>query len=194
MAEPLAVTLHATRRAGNLLGKAVLVTGCGPIGILAILSARRAGAGLIVATDLSDFTLEMARRAGADAVINTRTDPQGLDRFTPDKGTFDVLYECSGAAPALAAGIGAMRPGGTIMQLGLGGDMMVPVQALTAKELSLKGSFRFHAEFFAGVELMRKGLIDVKPLITQTLGIDDADQAFQIASDRTRAIKTQIAF
>lgn len=194
MAEPLAVALHATRRAGNLLGKQVLVTGCGPIGILAILSARRAGAARIVATDLSDFALDMARRAGADEGLNSRTDPTALDRFTPQKGTFDVLYECSGAAPALAGGIAAMRPGGTIMQLGLGGDMQVPVQALTAKELSLKGSFRFHSEFFAGVELMRKGLIDVKPLITQTLGVDDAVEAFEIAGDRTRAIKTQIAF
>jgi L-idonate 5-dehydrogenase len=57
MAEPLAVTLHATTRAGGMLGKRVLVTGCGPIGVLAILSARRAGAAEIVATDLSDFTL-----------------------------------------------------------------------------------------------------------------------------------------
>ena len=64
MAEPLAVTLHATRRAGEMLGKSVLVTGCGPIGILAILAARRAGADLVVATDLSDFTLAMAKGGG----------------------------------------------------------------------------------------------------------------------------------
>lgn len=57
MAEPLAVTLHATARAGGMLGKRVLVTGCGPIGVLSILAARRAGAAEIVATELSDFTL-----------------------------------------------------------------------------------------------------------------------------------------
>ena len=65
MAEPLAVTLHATRRAGQLQGKRVLVTGCGPIGCLAILSARQAGAGEIVATDLSDNALRFASMAGA---------------------------------------------------------------------------------------------------------------------------------
>ncbi|MGV8954142.1 MAG: L-idonate 5-dehydrogenase [Cypionkella sp.] len=194
MAEPLAVTLHATRRAGPMLGKSVLVTGCGPIGILAILAARRAGADHIVATDLSDFTLAMAKRIGADEVINTGTHRDGLDKFKPNKGTFDVLYECSGAAPALAAAIHAMRPRGTIVQLGLGGDMTLPVQALTAKELSLVGSFRFHDEFFTGVSLMQKGLIDVKPLITHTVSLDDAETGFKLASDRSQAMKAQIAF
>jgi L-idonate 5-dehydrogenase len=194
MAEPLAVCLHATRRAGNLVGKSVLVTGCGPIGLLSILCARRAGADLIVATDLSDFTLEMARAAGADQTINMGRDSMGLEAFTGDKGTFDVLYECTGAAPALTAGIHAMRPGGTIMQLGLGGDMTLPMMAITAKELSLKGSFRFHSEFEMGVSLMQKGLIDVKPLITHTVGIDDAVKAFELATDRSQAMKAQITF
>lgn len=194
MAEPLAVTLHATKRAGGMVGKSVLVTGCGPIGVLSILSARRAGADMIVATDLSDFTLKMAKAAGADRVINMGAEPDGLAGYTANKGTFDLLYECSGAAPALTAGIHAMRPGGTIMQLGLGGDMNLPMMAITAKELSLKGSFRFHEEFATGVSLMQKGLIDVKPLITHTVGIDDAKDGFELASDRSRAMKAQIAF
>jgi L-idonate 5-dehydrogenase len=194
MAEPLAVCLHATRRAGPMLGKSVLVTGCGPIGILCILAARRAGADLIVATDLGDFTLGMARKAGADVTINMAQDAAGLGDYTQDKGTFDVLFECSGAAPALTAAIPAMRPGGTMMQLGLGGDMTLPVQAMTAKELSLKGSFRFHDEFHTGVSLMCKGLIDVKPFITQTFRVDQAIEAFETAGDRTRAMKAQIRF
>lgn len=194
MAEPLAVCLHATRQAGNLPGKSVLVTGCGPIGILCIVAARRAGADLIVATDLGDFTLAMARTAGADMVINMAGDPAGLEPFTADKGTFDVLYECSGAAPALSAGIAAMRPGGTIVQLGLGGDMSVPMMTLTSRELVLKGSFRFHEEFFTGVSLMRKGLLDVKPFITQTFPLTEAVKAFKTAGDRSQAVKTQITF
>ena len=194
MAEPLAVTLHATARAGGLLGKSVLVTGCGPIGILSILAARRAGADMIMATDLSDFTLGMARRAGADDTINMRTSPDGLTQFHANKGAFDVLYECSGAAPALTAAIPAMTPRGIILQLGLGGDMTLPVQSITAKELELRGSFRFHDEFFTGVSLMQKGLIDVKPYITHTVPLAQAETAFTLASDRTKAIKTQIAF
>ena len=194
MAEPLAVTLHATRRAGQLFGKRVLVTGCGPIGVLSILAARRAGAAEIVATDLSDFTLAIAKTAGADRVINTAKEPDGLAAYGADKGYFDILYECSGAASALASGIGALRPRGIILQLGLGGDMTLPMQAITSKELDLRGSFRFHEEFAIGVELMRKGLIDVKPLITHSVPLAEAETAFKLASDRSSAMKAQIVF
>ena len=194
MAEPLAVCLHAVRQAGPLLGKTVLVTGCGPIGVLCILAARRAGADHIVATDMSDFTLEKAREAGADVTFNVTKVDKPLQPYMSDKGQVDVLFECSGAVTALTAGIHAMRPGGTIVQLGLSGDMSVPMMAITAKELNLKGSFRFHEEFFTGVSLMQKGLIDVKPFITQTLPMKDAVEAFELASDRTRAMKTQIEF
>lgn len=194
MAEPLAVTLHATRRAGDMLGKRVLVTGCGPIGILSILAARRSGAQEIVATDLSGFTLALARKVGADRTINMASEPDALAAYNADKGYFDVLYECSGAAPALAGGIAALRPRGIILQLGLGGDMSVPMMAITAKELDLRGSFRFHPEFAVGVSLMQNGLIDVKPLITHTVGLDKAEEAFLLASDRSQAMKAQISF
>lgn len=194
MAEPLAVTLHATTRAGRMLGRRVLVTGCGPIGVLSILAARRAGAAEIVATDLSDFTLAMALGAGADRVVNTRSDPDALAEYATDKGHFDVLYECSGAAAALASAIAVLRPRGVILQLGLGGDMTVPMQSITAKELELRGSFRFHEEFAVGVGLMQRGLIAVAPLITHTVPLDAAEDAFRIASDRSSAMKAQITF
>jgi L-idonate 5-dehydrogenase len=105
-----------------------------------------------------------------------------------------VLFECTGVAAAVAGAVPAMRPGGTIMQLGLGGDMTLPMQAITARELSIKGSFRFHEEFFTGVSLMQKGLIDVKPLITHSFDIDDAVKGFEMATDRSQAMKAQITF
>lgn len=194
MAEPLAVCLHAASHAGELQGKSVLVTGCGPIGILCILAARRAGANLIVVTDLSDFTLELARQAGADVTVNMASQPDGLAAYTAHKGHFDVLFECTGVAQALTGAIPAMRPGGTIIQLGLGGDMTLPVQAMTTKELSLKGSFRFHEEFHTGISLMQMGLIDVKPFITHTFDLSQAVEAFETAGDRSKALKAQIGF
>ncbi|ODT58291.1 MULTISPECIES: L-idonate 5-dehydrogenase [Paracoccus] len=194
MAEPLAVTLHATGRAGPMLGARVLVTGCGPIGLLSVLAARRAGAAQIVAADLSDYTLDLARQVGADLTVNLARDPEGLAGYGADKGHFDVLYECTGAQPALVAGIGAMRPRGVVLQLGLGGDMSLPMMAITAKELDLRGSFRFHDEFATGIALMRQGLIDVTPLISHTVPLERAVEGFALASDRSRAMKVQIAF
>ncbi|MEM8539686.1 MAG: L-idonate 5-dehydrogenase [Pseudomonadota bacterium] len=194
MAEPLAVCLHATRRAGEMMGKRVLITGSGPIGALSLLCARAAGATEIVVTDLTDEALAYANTIGADQTINMIKEPDALKEYQAGKGYFDVLYECSGAAPALAAGIAAMRPRGIVMQLGMGGDMNVPVQAITAKELDLRGSFRFHEEFAIAVKLMQQGQVDVKPLISHTLPLDDALEAFEIAGDRTKAMKAQIAF
>ncbi|MEL7127326.1 MAG: L-idonate 5-dehydrogenase [Pseudomonadota bacterium] len=194
VAEPLAVVLHAAKRAGDLMGKRVLVTGCGPIGQLAVLVARAAGAVSIVATDVTPFTLQKAREVGADATHNVADETDALAPYTTGKGTFDVLFECSGVAAALAGAVPAMRPGAIVMQLGLGGDMTLPMQAMTAKELDLRGSFRFHAEFFTAVEMMQAGRLDVKPLITHSFPVDDAVAAFEMASDRGQAIKAQIAF
>ncbi|MCL4158895.1 UNVERIFIED_CONTAM: hypothetical protein GTU68_043001 [Idotea baltica] len=194
VAEPLSVTLHAVRRAGEMLGKKVLITGSGPIGTLSILAARAAGAAEIVVTDLSDQALAYAKKVGADRTINVMTAPDALAAYEPDKGYFDVLFECSGAAPALAAGMAAMRPRGVVMQLGMSGEMTLPMLLLTAKELDLRGSFRFHEEFATAVQLMQSGQIDVKPLISHTFGIDDAVEAFEVATDRGQSMKTQIQF
>lgn len=194
MSEPLSVCLHAARRAGELLGKRVLVTGCGPIGTLAILAARRAGAAEIVATDIADAALAMARKVGADRTINVASEADALAAYGAGKGTFDVLFECSGAEPAVRGAIAVMRPRGVLVQVGNGGDMSLPMMQITAKELEVRGSFRFHEEFPIAVRLMQQGLIDVKPLITHTLPLDEAIDAFEIANDRTKAMKAQIAF
>ncbi len=194
MAEPLSVVLHAARRAGDLMGKRVLVTGCGPIGQLAVMVARAAGAVAIMATDVAPFTLAKAREMGADVVHNVAEDPAALERYAAGKGHVDVLFECSGVAAALASTVPALRPGAVVMQLGLGGDMTLPVQAMTAKEIELRGSFRFHAEFHTAVAMMQGGRLDVRPLITQTVPLADAVAAFELASDRSQAIKVQIQF
>ncbi len=97
-AEPLSVCLHAARQAGPLLGTRVLVSGCGPIGALSVLVARHGGAREVVVTDLLDEPLALARRIGADGAINMATAPDGLAGFGRDKGTFDVVFEASGAA------------------------------------------------------------------------------------------------
>ena len=194
MAEPLSVALHAVRRAGSLLGKRVLVTGCGPIGALAIIAARRAGAAHIVATDVVAHTLGKALKVGADEVVNIAEEPDGMARFSVDKGSFDVLFEASGNARALVGAFSAVRPRGIIVQLGLGGEMTLPVNTIVAKEFELRGAFRFHEEFAMAVELLNKGLVDVKPLISATLSYRDSARAFALAADRTQAMKVILNF
>jgi L-idonate 5-dehydrogenase len=194
-AEPLSVCLHAARQAGPLLGKRVLVTGTGPIGALAILVARQAGAREVVATDITDAPLQIARRIGADAAINSAADPDALAKFKTDKGYFDTVFEASGSGIALSGALEMTRPRGVIVQLGLGGgEMTLPVNMLVAKEISLRGTFRFHEEFAWAVDFLGAGAIDVSPLLTEVLPLDQAVRAFDLATDRTRAMKVQLAF
>jgi L-idonate 5-dehydrogenase len=194
MAEPLSVALHAVRQAGPILGRRVLVTGCGPIGALIVMAARRAGAVDIVAVDISSNALLAALAAGADRAINTAEDPAALAAYGADKGTFDILFEASGSEKALRNALDALRPGGIIMQIGLGGDMTLPVNVITAKELELRGSFRFHEEFAQAVSFLNKRLIDVRPLITASFPFTRFSEAFALASDRTQAMKVQLSF
>jgi L-idonate 5-dehydrogenase len=193
-AEPLSVCLHAARQAGPLLGKRVLVTGTGPIGALAILVARQAGAREIVATDITDAPLALARRIGADSALNTASNPEALAKFKTDKGYFDVAFEASGNSAALTGALEATRPTGTIVQVGLsGGEMTLPVNMLVAKEINLRGTFRFHEEFAWAVDFLSARAIDVSPLLTEIVPLADAVRAFELASDRTRAMKVVLA-
>ena len=194
MAEPLAVCLHAVRQAGPLLGRRVLVTGCGPIGILTIMAARLAGACEIIATDLGAYPLRFAERSGATRALDVSGNPAALAPYATDKGTFDVLFEASGNGAALRGAFEALRPGGIIVQIGIGGDVTLPLNVLVAKEFQLRGTFRFDQEFELAVELMGAGRIDVTPLVTETVPIAHADAAFKLATDRQQAMKVQLSF
>ena len=194
MAEPLAVCLHAVRRAGPMLGRRVLVTGSGPIGALCAIAARRAGAAEIVATDISDRPGPLMQRLGADRFINVARDADAFVPLAANKGTFDVLIEASGSDKALVAALPVLKPQSVIVQVGLGGTATLPINVLVAKEIELRGTFRFHEEFALAVEMIAKRLVDVQPLISQTLPFAEARAAFDLASDRARSMKVQLAF
>jgi L-idonate 5-dehydrogenase len=194
LAEPFSVGLHGVSRAGPLLDKRVLVSGCGPIGVLAIAAARAHGAAEITATDVVDEPLAIARAMGADQVINVAKDKEWVSRYSPDKGTFDVMLECSGNERALRDGLEVMRPRGVVVQLGLGGDVSIPQNMVVAKELSICGSFRFHAEFALAVKLINEGRVDLSPVVTHTFPMLQARAAFELASDRQKAMKVLIDF
>ena len=195
MAEPLAVALHAVNRAGPLLGKTVLVTGCGPIGAMTVIAARRAGAVHIVATDVVAQPLRKVAKVGAAETFNVAEDSAALARFAAAKGQFDVLFECSGNDRALRAAFEVVRPRGIVVQLGLsGGEFTLPFNMVVAKEFDLRGAFRFHEEFGVAVGLINKGLVDLKPLVSATLPYRDAGRAFALAADRTQSMKVLLDF
>ncbi len=194
MAEPFSVVLHGLSRAGSLLGARVLITGCGPIGALVVAAARFHGAAEIIVTDIVDEPLAIARQLGATHAFNTATNPEALSPYAADKGQVDVMIECSGNERALRAGMEVVRPRGTIVQLGLGGDMSVPQNMVVAKEVLITGSFRFHEEFPLAVSLIDSGRVNLTPLLTGSYPIEEAAVAFERANDRRNAMKVQLTF
>jgi L-idonate 5-dehydrogenase len=103
------------------------------------------------------------------------------------------VFECSGAGPALHAALAVARPGATIVQVGLGGDVTLPMNTLVAKEINLRGTFRFHEEFAWAVRFLESGALDVAPLLTEIVPLAEATRAFELASDRAQAMKVQLA-
>jgi L-idonate 5-dehydrogenase len=193
-AEPLAVCLHAVSRAGPLLGRSVLITGAGPIGMLTMLAARHAGAREVVITDVAEAPLALARKLGADRAINVASEKDGMAAYEAEKGTFDVMFEASGNPAALRQGIAAVRPRGIVVLIGIGGEASLMLNVLVAKEVDLRGTFRFDAEFAWAVDAIATGRIDPTPLLTEVIPLARAREAFDLASDRSRAMKVQLSF
>ncbi len=162
----------------------VLVSGCGPIGCLVIAAARLAGAAEIVATDIATEALAIAARLGATRCVDVSGGAAQLADLAIGKGRVDAAIECSGNPSALATAIELVRPRGTIVLVGLGGEQPLPMNSIVAKELRLNGSFRFDAEFSRAAELISDGRVDLRPLLTGTFAIEDAAAAFALASDR----------
>ena len=192
--EPLAVCVHAASRAGALRDKRVLVTGAGPIGALCAAVARQRGATEVVVTDVQDATLAIAARMGATRTLNVVDDAAAISAFSADKGYFDTAFECSAAPAALRSAVESVRPLGTIIQVGVAGELPVSVNLLVSKEIELKGTHRFHAEFAEAVRLIDTAAIDVEPIVTDSYPLERAREAFEIAADRSRSVKVQLTF
>ncbi len=190
LAEPLAVCLHAVSRAGDLTGKRVALFGGGPIGLLTMLSAKQAGAGHLTMIDIAAGPLAFAAKLGADETFDISAGNDELLAAAAEK-PFDVVFEVTGAPPALALAIRSVRRGGTLVQIGNlpGGEISVPANAVMAKEIDFLGAFRFGQEFEQAVKLIVAGKIDVQQLITARRPLSDAPAALRLALDRSQSVK-----
>ncbi len=188
-AEPLAVALHTTNRGPQLIGKSVLVTGAGTIGCLTVMAARLAGAACITVSDILDRPLAKAREVGADVVLRADRDGDVLA-----KPQFDVCYEVSGSFAALKTCIAAVKRGGVVVQAGTLPHEPLPfvVNDIMAKEIDLRGVFRWGIEFDWAVRYLSLRRVDVRPLLSGQYPLADAVAAFHAAADKTKNTKVQV--
>ena len=184
-AEPLSIGLHAVNRAGPVLGETVFVAGAGTIGCMCVIAARLAGAAEVIATDLHDRSLAMAKAVGADRT--ERADAAPLTEVA------DVAIEAAGHPSALEACLKAVRRGGRIIQVGtLPAELPFPANSLMVRELDWRGAFRAHLEFDWAVQAIRTRRVDVRPLISAQIPLSRSQEAFELAFDRTRSTKVQL--
>jgi L-idonate 5-dehydrogenase len=190
LAEPLAVCLHAVARAGDISGERAVLFGAGPIGLLTMLAARRAGIADVTVVDIAAAPLAFATRLGANHVVDISGGDEVL-KVQAGAQPFDVAFEVSGTAAGLASAIGAVRRGGIVVQVGNlpGGQIPTPANAVMAKEIELRGSFRFGSEFFTAVELIADGSVDVMALVTAQRPLAGAPDAVRLALDRSQSVK-----
>ena len=185
--EPLACSLHAVMKAGNITGRRVLITGSGPIGVLAAAAARCGGAGQVAITDVTDEPLNIAKKMGADLAVNSLTTPLS------ELGRFDVAVDASGSPSAVVDCMRSLRKGGTMVQLGTtpSTDLPVPWILLQSMEINILGCSQFNIEFDLAVALILGGRIDPMPMLSRQFAFEDGEEAFKFAGDRKISMKTQ---
>ncbi len=186
LAEPLAVSLHGINIAGGVEGKKVLVSGSGPIGLLAAAGAIAAGATEVVCTDVLDGPLERAAKLGAKTV---RVDKEALP-----SNYFDVVLECSGIPAAINATFAAIRQAGIHTQVGMMPSTPQPIllASVISKEVQIRGSFRFNNEIDEAIALLaeRPEIGDI--VVTHTISADEVVDAFAVAKDSQKSGKVLV--
>lgn len=181
--EPLSVAVHAATRPGRISGKRVLITGGGTIGQFLALTARAFGASRVAVSDPQAGRRAFALERGADEVF----DPGDV------AGSFDVLFEASGAPAAVAQALELVDRGGTIVQIGsIPRPVEIPANLIMTKELAVLGSFRYTEVFALAMDLIATRRVDVRPLVTATFPFDRIPQSLEAAAQRTDHIKVQV--
>ncbi len=182
--EPLSVGIWGCKRAGLQPGDNVLVTGAGPVGLLAGATARALGAGSVTITDLSPFRLDLARTMG---LRTERSDAPGEDDF-------DVLLECSGAPGVLGSAMRRLRPAGRAAMIGMSKEEAIglPLSQLNPQELTLSLVNRYNHTWPIAIELVSSGRVDVKPLVTHHFSLDEAEDALTLSSRVADSVKAVI--
>jgi L-iditol 2-dehydrogenase len=180
MAEPVSVGVWASRKADVKPGDRVLVTGAGPIGLLAGQVARAFGAAVVTITDVSEFRLGVATQLGLDARPATE----------PLTEEYDVLLECSGAPAAVRSGMRALARAGRAVLVGMGPDEVpMDVPLIQTRELSVTGTFRYARTYPLALQLIGSGQVDVATLITHHFPLDQTEAALTLARREPKSLK-----
>jgi L-iditol 2-dehydrogenase len=183
--EPLSVGLWACRRGAVGAGSRVLVTGAGPVGLVAAQSALALGAASVIVTDVNEHRLTMAEELGATGAVDVSSTPvseSGLE--------VDVLLECSGHPAATADALRVVAPAGHVVLVGMGADeMSLPVSRIQERELTLTGTFRYAHTWPTAIALAASGRVQLDRLVTGHYGLEQVRDALTVARTDPHVVK-----
>jgi L-iditol 2-dehydrogenase len=182
LAEPLAITLHAIGLASLRPGDSVFITGAGAIGLLLLALVRLCGAGRVIVSDLYDDRLEIARRLGADIVVNAAsTDPVSIVLAETAGAGVDVAFEAVGAGETARQTISAVRNGGSVIWVGINADMVeVSMQTIVTRSLRVLGAYGMTAdELERSLDLLARARIPSELIIGRQATLEEAPALFE---------------
>ena len=190
--EPLSVALHAASKADIGPGTRVLVSGAGPVGLLCLQVALARGASPVVVTDVMALRREAATQFGATTVVDANSFDDGLAGITAAMGQADVVLECTGVQPAVDLAVAATAPAATVVLVGTGAKVTLPLDVVQSRELVLKGVFRYAHVYPAAIELAAAGRIRLDEMVTSHHPLEDAVGALLAARRDPMALKAVV--
>ncbi len=197
MLEPLAVAVRAVGQIGDIIGKNVLVLGAGPIGNLVAQTARGMGAESILVSDINPFRLEIAGKCGIESTVNPLEEDLE-ESIISHFGAYrraDVIFDCAGVSSSINGAISCARKGTPIIIVAVFGDKPgIDLARINENELKLYGTARYViSDFERAIGLIRDGLVNLSPLITDVFELSDYDMAYRMIQDQPGTVmKLQI--
>jgi len=180
MVEPISISLHALNLTPLGLHDTAMVVGSGMIGLFMVQIARSAGCSQVIAVDLEDHKLELAKRLGATTVLNPRRDdiPSVVRGLTEGRGA-DVAFEAVGITATVKTAVESVRKGGTVTLIGnIAPSIELPLQWVVTRQIRLQGSCGIRGEYPAALSMIEKGIIHVDDLISATSPLADGADWF----------------
>jgi len=180
MVEPLSVAVHAVAISEIPKGSVALVVGAGMIGLLVMQALRESQCSQIIVSDIDDTRLKMARDLGATATINAKDNDAVAEvkKITSGAGV-DVALEAVGSTPTIRAAIESVKRGGTVTLIGnIAPTVEIPLQVVVSRQIRLQGSAASAGEYPEAIELIARGAVTVKPLITAIAPLEEGAQWF----------------
>lgn len=186
--EPLSVGIWASQKARVTAGSRVLITGAGPIGLVAVQAALAFGATEVVVSDVNPVRLALAGRLGATGTVDAARERLADLDLVPD-----VLIECSGNTRATLDGLAALARAGRAVLVGMGSDELpLPVPLVQERELEVTGTFRYANTWPTAIALVSSGRADLDGLVTATYGLAGAEDALTASRRDADAVKVVV--